>query len=42
MNAKEHLACNYCNEIYKQPITLLCGDNLCKQPIDELIWTVRS
>ena len=42
MNAKEHLTCNYCNEIYKQPITLLCGDNLCKQPIDELIWTVRS
>ena len=37
MNAKEHLTCSYCNEIYKQPIALLCGDTICKQHIDELI-----
>ena len=37
MNAKEHLTCSYCNEIFKQPIALLCGDTICKQHIDELI-----
>ena len=37
MNIKERLTCKYCNNIYKDPITLTCcGDNLCKQHIEEL------
>ena len=36
MHAKENLTCQYCNEIYKHPITLPCGDNICKQHIKEL------
>ena len=38
MNVKEILACKYCNEVFKQPITLICcGKNICKQHIQELI-----
>ena len=34
MNAKAHLTCKYCNEIYKDPINLTCcGDNICKSHI---------
>ena len=40
MNIKERLTCKYCNNIYKDPITLTCcGDNLCKQHIEELTST---
>ena len=35
---KKKLECKHCNEIYKVPITLVCcGNNICKQHIDELI-----
>ena len=38
MNIKEELTCKYCNEIYSNPIMLsCCGENICKQHIDELI-----
>lgn len=38
MNVKEILTCKYCNEVFKQPITLICcGKNICKQHIQELI-----
>ena len=38
MNIKEDLTCKYCREIYTNPITLICcGDNICKQHIEELI-----
>ena len=38
MNIKEELTCKYCNEIYNNPIILnCCGENICKQHIDELI-----
>ena len=47
MNIKEDLTCKYCREIYKNPITLICcGDNICKQHIEELIsiskWPCRA
>ena len=38
MNIKEELTCKYCHEIYKNPIILnCCGENICRQHIDELI-----
>ena len=37
MNAKEKLTCKYCNQIYNSPITLTCGDSICKHHIEELI-----
>ena len=37
MNIKEELTCKYCNQIYNIPVTLACGDSLCKHHIDELI-----
>ena len=42
MNAKENLTCKYCNQIYKDPIALPCGDIICKQHIDELISSNSS
>ena len=43
MNIKERLTCKYCNNIYKDPITLTCcGDNICKQHIEELTSTNTS
>jgi DNA repair exonuclease SbcCD ATPase subunit len=36
MTIKKELTCQYCNEIYKHPITLPCGDNICKRHIKEL------
>lgn len=43
MNIKEKLTCKYCNQLYKEPITLTCcGDNLCKQHIAELISNSSS
>jgi hypothetical protein len=37
MNIKEELTCKYCNEVYKNPITLnCCGENICKQHVEEL------
>jgi len=37
MNIKQELTCKYCNEIYKNPITLTCGDSICKNHIEELV-----
>ena len=38
MNIKEKLTCKYCNNIYKNPITLTCcGDCLCKEHINDLL-----
>jgi hypothetical protein len=37
MNIKEELTCKYCNDIYNIPITLACGDSICKHHIEELI-----
>ena len=37
MNMKENLTCKYCNKVYNEPITLPCGDSLCKQHINELL-----
>jgi hypothetical protein len=37
MNIKEELTCKLCNEIYKSPISLNCGDSLCKHHIEELV-----
>ena len=37
MTIKKELTCQYCNEIYKNPITLACGDSICKHHIQELI-----
>lgn len=37
MNLKEKYTCKYCNQIFKNPITLnCCGDHICKQHILEL------
>ena len=37
MNIKEELACKYCNQIFNNPVTLPCGDTICKHHIEELI-----
>ena len=38
MNIKEKLACNYCHEVSKHQINLICcGKRVCKQHIDELV-----
>ena len=38
MNIKEKLTCSYCGEIFSHPVTLnCCGENICKQHIDELV-----
>ena len=38
MNVKEELTCEYCKDIYNEPVTLnCCGENICKQHLDELI-----
>ena len=37
MNIKEEFTCQHCYEIYNHPITLPCGDNICKHHIEELI-----
>ena len=38
MNIQEKLTCRYCHAIFNHPITLICcGENICKQHIDELI-----
>ena len=38
MNIHEKLTCRYCDAIFNHPITLICcGENICKQHIDELI-----
>ena len=43
MNIKEKLTCKYCTGIYDKPITLnCCGENICKQHIDELISNSSS
>ena len=43
MNIKDELTCKYCKQIYQSPITLnCCGENICKQHIDELISNSNS
>ena len=42
MNIREELTCKYCNQIYKNPITLTCGDNVCKHHIEELVISNNS
>ena len=38
MNIKKKLTCNYCHDIFKHPITLICcNKNICKHHIDELM-----
>ena len=37
MNLEKMLTCKYCNKIYSEPITLACGDSLCKEHIQELL-----
>ena len=37
MNIKEQLTCKVCYQIYKDPITLPCGCNTCKQHVEEAI-----
>ena len=42
MNAKEKLTCKFCNDIYKNPVALACGDSICKHHIEELISSSSS
>ena len=43
MNFKEQLTCNHCNEIFKNPIMLICcGKHICEHHIDELIANKTS
>ena len=42
MNIKERLTCKCCNEIFINPITLVCGDSICKHHIDELVSSNTS
>ena len=37
MNIKKELTCKYCNQIYKDPIALACGDSICKHHIEQLV-----
>ena len=37
MNIKDELTCKYCKQIFNNPITLSCGDSICKHHIEELI-----
>ena len=37
MNIKEKLTCKCCNEIYNNPVTLACGDTVCRHHIEEQI-----
>lgn len=38
MDIKDEFTCRCCNEIYQSPISLICcGENICKQHIEELI-----
>jgi hypothetical protein len=37
MNIKDRLKCKCCNEIFIKPITLPCGDTVCKHHLDQLI-----
>ena len=37
MNLEKMLTCKYCNKIYNEPITLACGESLCKEHIQELL-----
>jgi len=43
MNLKEKFNCKYCSEIFKSPVFLgCCGENICKEHIDEIISTHES
>ena len=34
MNIKEKLTCKCCNEIYNNPVTLACGDTVCRHHVE--------
>ena len=42
MNINAELTCKYCNQVFKEPITLACGDNICKHHLEELISNKSS
>ena len=43
LNIKKKLECKHCYQVYKDPITLLCcGNNICKQHIEESISNSSS
>lgn len=42
MNIKEELTCKYCNKIYKDPITLTCGDSVCRHHAEETLLNNSS
>ena len=42
MNINSELTCKYCNQVFKEPITLACGDNICKHHLEELITNKSS
>ena len=37
MDIERNLTCKYCNKVYNEPITLPCGESLCRQHINELL-----
>ena len=37
MDIERNLTCKYCNKVYNEPITLPCGDSLCRQHINEIL-----
>lgn len=38
MNIKDDLTCNYCNQIFNNPVLLTCcSENICKQHLEELM-----
>ena len=37
MNIGKKLTCKYCNKVYNEPITLPCGDSICKQHVHDLL-----
>ena len=37
MKIKQELTCKFCSQIYNNPITLSCGDTVCRHHIDEQI-----
>ena len=42
MNIKDQLTCKLCYQIYKNPISLPCGCNTCKQHVEEAISNSSS
>ena len=43
INIKERLTCQSCNDIYKNPIMLVCcGESICKQHVEQLLSSNSS